>query len=92
MNKIKSTQTLPAIVAILDKRDSGEYGNAVCPHCGALGRYVYTFVCEDGRRHGAMSGCIQLFPKSDSKMFKLMATAYDKAQAAREEKKNLASW
>lgn len=55
---------LPKIVEFLGVKDSGEYGNANCPHCGALGRYVYSFRCDDGKVHGAMAGCIRLFPVS----------------------------
>lgn len=56
--------TLPKIIRFEGKHDSGEYGAATCPHCGADGRYVWTFTCDDGKRHGAMSGCIKLFPVS----------------------------
>lgn len=63
-----TTQTpktgLPTIVQFLGCDDSGEYGNALCPHCGAKGRYVFHFLCDDGNRHGAMAGCIKLFPVS----------------------------
>jgi hypothetical protein len=55
---------LPTIVRFEGVTDAGEYGAATCPHCGADGRYVYTFTCDDGRRHGAMSGCVQLYPVS----------------------------
>jgi hypothetical protein len=57
-------ETLPKIVAMVGKSDSGEYGNATCPHCGADGRYVWTFRCDDGTTRGAMAGCIKLFPRS----------------------------
>lgn len=56
--------TLPRITAFDGVTDSGEYGNARCPHCGAEGRYVYHFYCEDGTRRGAMAGCIKLYPVS----------------------------
>lgn len=55
---------LPRIVRFDETTDSGEFGNATCPHCGALGRYTHWFLGEDGKRHGAMSGCIKLFPIS----------------------------
>lgn len=55
---------LPKIVRFDGVTDSGEYGAATCPHCGADGRYVYHFTTEDGQRGGAMAGCIQLFPVS----------------------------
>lgn len=56
-------ETLPRIVAVLGRSDSGEYGAATCPHCGAAGRYVYTFQCDDGTTRGAMAGCLKLFPR-----------------------------
>lgn len=59
-----TTATLPKIIAITARTDAGEYGAATCPHCGADGRYVVSFVCEDGSKRGAMSGCIKLFPIS----------------------------
>jgi hypothetical protein len=58
---------LPKIVAVLAKDDHGPCdagATAVCPHCGADGRYVYTFLCDDGTTRGAMAGCIKLFPRS----------------------------
>src|ERR1041384_229731 len=56
--------TLPRIIRFVERTDSGEFGAAQCPHCGADGRYVYWFVTEDGERRGAMAGCIRLFPVS----------------------------
>lgn len=53
---------LPRIVTITGRSDSGEYGGASCPHCGAAGRYVIWFVCEDGTSRGAMAGCLKKFP------------------------------
>jgi hypothetical protein len=53
--------SLPRIVRFLGTSDAGG-PDAVCPHCGATGRYVHSFECEDGSTRGAMSGCIQLFP------------------------------
>ena len=38
--------------------------DSYCPHCGARGKYIYEFITEDGKRGGAMSGCIKLFPQS----------------------------
>ena len=29
-----------------------------CPHCGAVGKRVWTFLCEDGVERGAMAGCL----------------------------------
>jgi hypothetical protein len=80
------------IVAILGKDDSGEYGNARCPHCGAEGRYVWTFLGDDGRRHGAMAGCLRLFKRADSYVARVTATAIEKVEAAGREGKKAASW
>lgn len=57
---------LPKIVAVLGIQDNGpcEGGaSAICPHCGAEGRYVYSFLCDDGTRRGAMRGCFSKFPR-----------------------------
>lgn len=56
-----AAEALPRIVRFLGTSDAGG-ADAFCPHCGATGRYVHTFQCEDGSTRGAMSGCIQLFP------------------------------
>jgi hypothetical protein len=81
---------LPRIIRFDGKSDAGEYGAATCPHCGADGRYVWSFLCEDGTRRGAMAGCIRLFPVS------AVADEHRKImerQADREKKgRNLASW
>lgn len=60
-------EKLPKILAVLACDDHGACDpepTAVCPHCGADGRYVYTFLCDDGTTRGAMKGCIKLFPRS----------------------------
>jgi hypothetical protein len=36
-----------------------DYGSACCPHCGAEGRYIYTWA-EFGKEYGAMAGCYEL--------------------------------
>lgn len=94
---LKATQTLPAIIAITGMHDYGPSdgeGSTCCPHCGARGRYVWSFICADGSRRGAMRGCIQLFPKAigSSRYFKLIQEAFERRDKAKEEKKNLASW
>lgn len=33
-----------------------DYGSTACPHCGAEGRYIYTWI-QDGCMHSAMAGC-----------------------------------
>lgn len=58
---------LPKIIAFTGTHDGGPCDDgptAVCPHCGADGRYVHFFITEDGVERGAMSGCIELFPVS----------------------------
>lgn len=90
MENMTATTALPKIVAVVSKSDSGEYGNATCPHCGALGRYVWTFKCDDGTTRGAMAGCIKLFPRSplaDEHM--KLVERFKERQA---EGKSLASW
>lgn len=81
---------LPRIIQFLHKTDSGEFGAAECPHCGAKGRYIFSFVTEDGKKRGAMAGCIQLFPVS------FIAKEHRnimERQAEREKKEQkLASW
>lgn len=73
------TQTLPEIVAITGMRDFGPSdGEGSCPHCGCRGRYVWYFICADGSQRGAMRGCIQLFPGSNSCYAKLIQEAYER--------------
>jgi len=59
---------LPKIIRFIALHDAGPSdggkGNDVCPHCGADGRYVWEFECDDGTRRGAMRGCVKLFPTS----------------------------
>lgn len=52
---------LPRIVYVTSRTDAGEYGAALCPHCGAEGRYIVYFRCEDGSERGAMAGCFKQF-------------------------------
>ncbi|MCL4296301.1 MAG: hypothetical protein KJ077_11255 [Anaerolineae bacterium] len=54
---------LPKVLYIEGLDDAGEFGAATCPHCGAQGRYIYWFVCDDGSQRGAMRGCFEHFPK-----------------------------
>lgn len=95
--QVKPTQTLPEIIAITGMRDFGPSdgeGSTNCPHCGARGRYVWSFICADGSRRGAMRGCIQLFPQAvgSSRYAKLIQEAFDRRGKAAEEGKKLASW
>ncbi len=55
---------LPTAVEFLRMEDMGEECDAHCPHCGALGRYIYYFRCSDGKVYGAMKGCYRHFPKN----------------------------
>lgn len=82
--------TLPRIVALLGRQDHGEYGAATCPHCGAAGRYVYSFRCADGTTRGAMAGCIKLYPQSPlvAEHQALTERQEERAKAGR----SLASW
>lgn len=51
----------PRIVRFLETIDAPD---SECPHCGARGRFILTFVVEDGRQLAAMRGCAKLFPVS----------------------------
>ncbi len=57
---------LPKIVVVLGVQDYGPCdmgATAICPHCGAEGRYIYSFKCADGSTRGAMRGCLSKFPR-----------------------------
>lgn len=56
-----NAKSLPRIIRFLGTVDCGADGQGACPHCGAQGRYIHQFECEDGTVRGAMSGCIKLF-------------------------------
>ncbi len=77
-----AVSTLPRIIRIVDSFDSGEFGAATCPHCGADCRYYKTFdaVTPEGTivRLGAAAGCIKLFPSS--KLAEIHAYILDKAR------------
>lgn len=62
-----------------------------CPHCGARGRYVRTFICEDGTTKEAMRGCYQKWPKSEL-MPVLVAESRNRAEKATLRGKIVASW
>lgn len=85
-----TVSTLPKVVEMLSLEDTGPESGATCPHCGADGRYIYHFRCEDGNEYGAMSGCVQLFPKSKyaARMEKLLAKEKDNTKTGR----TLAGW
>lgn len=81
---------LPRIVAVLDVQDYGEGAAASCPHCGAEGRYIYTFQCEDGTTRGAMRGCFARFPQHP--FAKRHAALIQKEKDYTEKGWTLASW
>lgn len=92
---ISPSAKLPAVVAVIEERDYGPSdgeGSANCPHCGALGRYVIIFICEDGSKRGAMRGCFKLFPGSNSPAARLVQEAFTRQRQAKADRKTLASW
>lgn len=102
--EIKATATLPTRIVTLETFDGGpmEDGGTRCPHCGAEGRYIHSFLCDDGQVHAAMSGCIKLFPHRPTVMSKMAELAIQKQQELFEENRRssnsgshtrkLASW
>lgn len=68
----------------------GGVGSALCPHCGAEGRYVYHFLCEDGSSHAAMKGCFGHFPKHQFAAISLRLLEKEREYAAKGWK--LPSW
>lgn len=93
MNPIEK---LPAVLVVLGVDDFGPcdsgQGTASCPHCGAEGRYIINFLCDDGTRRGAMRGCFTLFPGSDTRTAKLVQEAFARERDASKDGKKLASW
>lgn len=87
---------LPSVPAVLGVQDfgpcDGGEGSATCPHCGAQGRYVISFLCDDGTKRGAMSGCFDLFRGADTRTSKLVCEAFSRARDASKEGKKAASW
>ena len=88
--EIKATSTLPKRVLTLRTIDCGpmEEGDyeptGICPHCGAGGRWIHVFLCDDGLIYGAMSGCIKLFgegPKTKLAIMGEKAIEKEKASA-----------
>lgn len=49
------------IIRLIETED---HPGSCCPHCGAEGRYVKVFECEDGAIRKAMAGCYAAWPKS----------------------------
>src|SRR5690349_17478487 len=81
---------LPEVVEIITIDDAGEGGAASCPHCGAIGRYVYHFTASDGQHYAAMRGCFSHFPKS--RFAGRMAELLRKEIDAKKRGRQLASW
>ena len=59
---------LPRIIYVERVEDCGPRFDAMdepahCPHCGAEGRYIFWFHCEDGSFRGAMKGCFSHFKR-----------------------------
>ena len=87
--EIKATSTLPKRMLTLRTIDCGpmEEGDfeptGNCPHCGAGGRWIHVFLCDDGLVYGAMSGCIKLFGEAPkSKLSKMAELAIEKEKAS----------
>jgi hypothetical protein len=90
---MKTTEALPKIIAIVGIEDHGPCDpepTASCPHCGADGRYIYHFICEDGSHRGAMAGCLKLFPKHQ--FAEKVQGVFKKSLEARKSGRRLASW
>lgn len=86
----------PKRIVTLETIDCGpmEDGGGNCSHCGAEGRWIHRFLCDDGKIYGAMSGCIKLFPLARKTRLTIMADgAMDKLKAnSRGKEAKLASW
>jgi len=84
---------LPMIVR-MDRIDDGgtcdSGGTNTCPHCGADGRYVYWFTCDDGSTRGAMKGCISKFKMHP--FASMAANILQKEVEAKAKGRKLASW
>lgn len=90
MTAVNIYQDLPKVVIVERVEDAGEFGAVHCPHCGAEGRYIYWFTCEDGTSRGAMKGCFGHFPKHP--FADRYAQILDKQRANAKKGWNLASW
>ena len=99
--EIKATSTLPKRLLTLRTIDCGKKdpedfeptGN--CPHCGAGGRWIHVFLCDDGLIYGAMSGCINLFgegPKTKLAIMGEKAMDKEKEMIRAGSKKTIAKW
>lgn len=55
-----------SILAVLSMDDHGPCDpepSAICPHCGAPGRYVFHCLMSDGSHKSMMKGCLGTFQK-----------------------------
>jgi len=87
--------SLPGVLAVIgvdDRGPSDGTGSANCPHCGASGRYVIRFVCDDGTTRAAMRGCFKLFGESQSLTAQLTQEAFRRSDDARLGRRPLATW
>lgn len=62
-NKKPEAKDMKATFKFIGVKDCGETN---CPHCGAMGRYIYEWE-EDGVSHAAMAGCYQKLTKGIQK-------------------------
>lgn len=88
-----TVSTLPKLAyatGVDDHGPSDGEGSTTCPHCGAAGRYVHNAVTEDGHRVAAMSGCIKLFPRSET--FTITEALQERVRKYRAEGWKLTSW
>lgn len=86
MNTANETP-LPKIVRFFEPTRAPD---SQCPHCGATGALIHHFETEGGRRLGAMSGCVKLFPVSP--IAGLDVELRKKEAEAGRLHRNLASW
>ena len=90
---MKNNKQLPRIITVLGFTDHGPSdgeGSTSCPHCGCSGRYVWSFLCEDGNRYGAMRGCFKLFPKHQ--FADTVKAIYEKVKEYQKKDWKIASW
>jgi hypothetical protein len=80
---------LPKITMVLAVDDMGA-GGGTCPHCGAIGRHIYRFTCDDGTERGAMRGCFSHFPQH--RFAQIAANILSKEGEAARRGRTLASW
>lgn len=91
-------ESYPKRVAILAVDDTGPDSGARCPHCGAEGRYIYHFLCDDMVIRRAMAGCIHLFKEANryDPMTRMLRAYFDKLEGMRGQTSSggpkLASW